>query len=222
MIAAMIDAISPIKSDFYTGVLSILDTLIVAQVLEENFFYCFVSFFSFYIQSYSGALLTLIIATVRIVLTKKSARNVLISNKTILKRSMAAYISLMLAFLAYVTLNTINDVPFALYIEVCYAKVGDPRPVPKPAIMILQVPNLFNLISLLVDLSLLKFLKSVVQSSVNVLKIEQSLEFHDNNDDNIFKSKTEPSSPYISLLNPRPLPIYKSIKNIGQYEYKAA
>ena len=162
--------------------------MVVANVLPANSFYCFTAFVSFYIQSYSGALLTLIIATVRFILTKKSARNVLVRNKTVLIWSLSAYSGLIVLFFGYASINQVLDQPFALYIEACLTSVRPPRVIPKPIILILQMPNVFNVVSLVVDLSLLKFLKSVVRT-VNTLNIDQSVVLNDDNNDEVFRSK---------------------------------
>ena len=50
-----------------------------------------------------------------------------------------------------------------------------------PVILTLQMTNVFNVASLLVDLLMLKFLKSVVMHTTNVLTIDHSLEMQDNN-----------------------------------------
>ena len=71
--------------------------------------------------------------------------------------------------------------PYSVLVEGCAYQVRQPRHIYKPVIMVLQSPNYCNIISLFIDVLMLRFIKKIVAPSANVLIIgpfSQSLQ-HD-------------------------------------------
>ena len=63
------------------------------------------------------------------------------------------------------------DFPFSIIVEACTYQVRQPRHIAKPAVMVLQSPNYFNIISLVIDVLMLRFIKNIVAPVANVLVI---------------------------------------------------
>ncbi len=65
--------------------------------------------------------------------------------------------------MAYFALSTIYDQPYSLLVESCSRK--DPREISPWRILVLTVPNLFNVVSLATDILLIKFLHKTIMPS---------------------------------------------------------
>ena len=68
-----IDTLISVASDLLS---LILDVLVRAEVLQQGFTYCNMSFLALYLPMYYGTVLTFLVAVTRYILTKKSARNI--------------------------------------------------------------------------------------------------------------------------------------------------
>ena len=62
--------------------------------------------------------------------------------------------------MAYFALSTIYDQPYSLLVESCSRK--DPREISPLRILVLTVPNLFNVVSLATDILLIRFLHKTI------------------------------------------------------------
>ena len=71
----------------------------------------------------------------------------------------------------YIGVRGIRDFPFSIIVEACMYQVRQPRHIAEPVFMILQSPNYFNIISLVIDLLMLRFIKKIVAPVANVLVI---------------------------------------------------
>ena len=58
----------------------ILDILVRAEVLQQSFTYCTMSFLALYLPAYYGSVLTFLVAITRYILTIKSAKNIQVKN----------------------------------------------------------------------------------------------------------------------------------------------
>ena len=58
----------------------ILDNLVRAEVLQQSFTYCTMSFLALYLPAYYGSVLTFLVAITRYILTIKSAKNIQVKN----------------------------------------------------------------------------------------------------------------------------------------------
>ena len=98
-------------------------------------------------------------ATIRYNLSCKAAKNIKPSHLEISLGALVAVALMAGTFVCYVLTHAFLDVPYALLVETCLNYETGPRPISQIKVLPLQIPNLFNLSSLLVDLLLIKFLR---------------------------------------------------------------
>jgi len=102
------------------------------------------------------------VAIIRYKLSSKSAKNI---NPSHLGISLGALVAVTLmagTFVSYVLTHALLDVPYALLVETCLNYETGSRSISPIKVLPLQIPNLFNLFSLLVDLLLIKFLRKTI------------------------------------------------------------
>jgi hypothetical protein len=104
------------------GLTSTMYLLVVVKLADASFFFCSLAFYSTYLPWLFGSLLTLMVAAVRFVLTRKSAENVQYSNSTILTKALSLLFTFVGIVLLYFSINTILNEPFAILIEACVAQ----------------------------------------------------------------------------------------------------
>ena len=99
-------------------------------------------------------------------LTVKAAKNQeQPSNSAILIISFVFTAAIATFFLSYVIVISILDLPFSVPTEVCTQttrEANEIRPVPIVSVLVMQLPNLFNILSLITDLWLVRFLRKNV------------------------------------------------------------
>ena len=93
--------------------------LVVVQFADQSLFFCTLMFYSGYLPWLFGSLLTLIVANVRFVLTRKSAVNVQLSNSAILKKTLTLFFTFSGIILVYFSVNMILKEPYAVIVEEC-------------------------------------------------------------------------------------------------------
>jgi hypothetical protein len=77
--------------------------------------------------------------------------------------SISFFVLFAFSFISFVIGNTLLDIPFSFIIEACAKRNEDGRfDVSVPNIVVLQVPNICNIISLTVDLFLVRFLRKTI------------------------------------------------------------
>ena len=87
------------------------------------------------------------------------------SNSKVLMASMLFTAAIAALILCYVIVNTILDQPFSFLAEECARTTRadkEIRPVPMVSILVFQGPNLFNVLSLIIDLWLVCFFRNKV------------------------------------------------------------
>ena len=87
------------------------------------------------------------------------------SNSKILIISFLFTAAIATLLLSYVIVNSILDVPFSVLVEECtrLSREGsDVRLVTMVSVLVMQLPNLFNILSLITDLWLVRFLRKNV------------------------------------------------------------
>jgi len=102
---------------FILGLTIIMDVLILTEILGETYLYCTLTFVAVYLPSICGSFLTLLISIIRYLSTKKSAKNIQIENKTILKWSIFSFALFILCFDLYITVNEIMVNFFKLFLR---------------------------------------------------------------------------------------------------------
>ena len=87
-------------------------------------------------------------------------RNIHPSKEVVTFWSLAMYVPYAVGFMAYFALSTIYDQPYSLLVESCSRKV--PREISPLRILVLTVPNLFNVVSLATDILMIRFLHKTI------------------------------------------------------------
>ena len=118
--------------------------------------------------SYAGAVLTFLISIVRYILALKAARNIQPSNKKVLKLSLLAFASSVVAVSGYIGICQVLDVPYGVLVEACLWELREPREISRSRVIVLQSPNYFNIAALVTDLLMLRFLKKSIQPTVSI------------------------------------------------------
>ena len=97
-------------------------------------------------------------------MTINAGKNQHPSNFKVSLISIASFATITCLFIAYNTVNGLLDKPYSFTIESC-ANRFDPvnRPIPRYNIVFFQMPALFNVCSLLLDVVLIKFLRRTIR-----------------------------------------------------------
>ena len=74
--------IDALISTFSSSLLFSLDIFIAAGFLQQSFHYCNISFLALFLPTYCGGVLTFLVACIRFILAKKSARNIQVTNSS--------------------------------------------------------------------------------------------------------------------------------------------
>ena len=152
------DLISIVCSSF----LFIFDLLFLNGVITNSYLNCTLAFMGANLPCNLGALLTMLIAFIRYYLTVKSAKNIQISNKKVLGCSMALVFLVTIFNVVYFTLSAMQNIPIALYVDACAYPDQEPRELSAINTFILQSPNIYNIIAVIVVLQLVRFLKKII------------------------------------------------------------
>ena len=120
------------------------------------------SFGTQYFPIIFGLLLTMLISSVRYFLTLKSAKNIQVSKTKVTQCVFAIFCIFSLAAVLWWTIHIMLDVPYAIIVETCFYRTRDPRTLPVSKRIALNFPFLFNIVSLLMDILMLRFLKKTI------------------------------------------------------------
>jgi hypothetical protein len=121
-----------------------------------NYPSCYIITMATYLPCSCGALLTLLIAAIRYDLAKKSAKNIVPTNKKILCFPLTTFVAFTLVLLMYTLFCASEDIPFSYFFDVCISPEREPRKQSALNTIILLSPNLFNFISVYVDVSMIR------------------------------------------------------------------
>ena len=121
--------------------------------------FCILDFLSFYLPSYLGACLTLLVASIRYLSAARSSQNKPLTERDISIKAFLVFGCLSTLLLIYISVSTIFDVPFSFIIETC---TNTKRNISTLDVFAVQVPHVFNILSLLLDLSQIRFLRKSV------------------------------------------------------------
>jgi hypothetical protein len=153
-------------STISAGASSVIDTILISG--QRNYPSCFIIVIANYLPCSYGALLTLLIAFIRYDLAKKAAKNIIISNKTILFQPLITFIAFASAQLFYFFLCSQLDIPFSYFFDECTLPHQEPRTYSHFNTIVLQMPNLFSLTSVFVDVLLIRFIQKTVIPRANL------------------------------------------------------
>jgi len=132
---------------------------------RAKFFYCTAGFLCHFLPGFVGACQTFLVASIRYFIALKSAKNQQPSNGRITLAALVFLGVLSLGIVIYVMFFAVQELPYAFTVEECL-KSKDIRVVSGAHQVIHQSPNFFNILSLLVDVSLIRFLRKKIQPQV--------------------------------------------------------
>ena len=104
-------------------------------------------------------MLTLEVAVIRCYLAVNAANCVYPSSVKVLVAALSSFTIYAGLYLAYVSALVYQDVPYSYMIEHCSRSLTKMRPISKGALLSLQIPNVLNVVTMIVDLVLVQFLR---------------------------------------------------------------
>ena len=147
-------------STFCSGVAFIVDSLLLANQIPTNYPICTLAFLMTNLPCCFGAILTLLISQIRLTLAQKASKNIKPSNKKVLCVTLSVFLIIAAPTLTYYGLNAMFGMPIAFFVETCAFPNEEPRFLSRLHLFVLQMPNFFNVLSLITDLKMLRFLKN--------------------------------------------------------------
>jgi len=140
----------------------ILDVFLVLKMFELSYASCLMLLFIAYYPCCFGALLNLLISSIRYTLARKAAQNIKPSNTKVLTWAFLIFFIFVILQVTYFGLNAAWNISFSYFVEVCAYPDQTPRPYSTLNGVVLQMPNIFALISLMVDMQMIQFLKKTI------------------------------------------------------------
>ena len=109
-----------------------------------------------------GAIFNVLISIVRYFLAKLSAQNIQPSNKKVSTIALAVFAALASINLSAYLTHAVLDLPVAFSIEDCAKRELSARPIKPISTLLLLIPIIFSLISLAIDMKMIRFLRKVI------------------------------------------------------------
>ena len=151
-----------ISSTVCSVVSTLFDSLLLAGKLQPNHHVCFLAFLIVNLSNCFGSIFTALIAIVRYFLAKLSAKNIQPSNKKVSTIALAVFAALASINLSAYLTHAVLDLPVAFSIEVCANRDLSARPIKPISTLLLLIPIIFSLISLAIDMKMIRFLRKVI------------------------------------------------------------
>ena len=152
-IDALISSVCAILSIVVDVVWSFVD------IKQFRLIVCSIDFLTHILPSYLGAFLTFLVTSIRFLVTVKGARNQPLSHFHVSLTAAISFSVLVIFILTYIIVNSVLDLPYSFTVEACTRTTRsamDIRPISSYNVIVMQVPNFFNILSLLVDLGLIR------------------------------------------------------------------
>ena len=140
-------------------VATIIRGFVMSNLLTWGFNNCTVLFLSTFLPTHFGGILTCLVAAIRLILTKKSAQNIQVSNSKVFILSFSTFLLFVALYGAYYAFNLMLDIPFVIVVEVCSSKI---RPVGTVNNMMFRSGFIFNMISIVLDILMIRFIRQTV------------------------------------------------------------
>ena len=109
-----------------------------------------------------GLFLSMLISVVRYFLTLKSAKNIQVSKTKVTGLTLAIFFILASTSLAWWAIQLMFDIPYSILVESCFSQAREPRPLTLKGRVVLNYPYIFILVSLTLDVLLLRFLQKTI------------------------------------------------------------
>jgi len=155
------DALIATSCSIVTTIITIIR--VVASIDSAKVVFCTVEFLSFLLPSYLGACLIFLVTSVRFYFTVSTTKNhKLIKNSTVLALAFCLFGAIATFILSYIIINVALDLPTSFMVEECSRPAKDIRPPSSFYLAVMQIPNFFNVCSLVIDLCLIRILRKKV------------------------------------------------------------
>ena len=132
---------------------------VMSNILSWGFGNCSVLFFSTFLPTYFGGILTCLVATIRFILVKKSAQNSQISNLKVFIFSFSTFFFFVALTVCFYTVNLVLNIPYVLIVEICSNKR---RPIGLLNALALRTGMIFNILSIILDILVIRFIRKNV------------------------------------------------------------
>ena len=152
-----------LNSSLFSISSTVFDTLFLTNKVQPNALLCLLAFLSSYLPNCFGSILTLLISLIRYTLARESARNIQHSNKKVSTFAILLFATSSTVILAICVIFALFDFSLVAFVDICAGK--DVRPKHIAANLFLLAPNVWNVLALLTDIQMLKFLKKVIMPS---------------------------------------------------------
>ena len=131
----------------------------MSNIFSWGFSNCSVLFFSTFLPTYFGGILTCLVATIRFILVKKSAQNTQISNLKVFIFSFSTFFFFVALTVCFYTVNLVLNIPYVLIVEICSNKR---RPIGLLNALALRTGMIFNILSIILDILVIRFIRKTV------------------------------------------------------------
>jgi hypothetical protein len=138
---------------------TVIRGFVISNIFNWGFSNCTVLFLSTFLPTHFGGILTCLVAAIRLILTKKSAQNIQVSNTKVFILSSLTFLIFVALYGAHYTFNLMLDIPFVIVVEVCSSKI---RPVGTVNNMMFRSGFIFNMISIVLDILMIRFIRQTV------------------------------------------------------------
>lgn len=144
---------------------------VAAPIDSPGIVFCATEYMAILLPFYLGPCLTFLVTSVRCHLTLKAAKShQQIENSKLFVATFSVFGLVTGLILSYVIANAALDLPFSFIVEECSRSAEEIRSTSKIHVLVMQVPNLFNVCSVIIDLYLIKFIRK------KILPIDQPTE----------------------------------------------
>ena len=154
--------LASINSTVCSMLSTVFDSFSLTENLQPNKHVCFVAFLTVHLSNSFGAIFNVLISIVRYFLAKLSAQNIQPSNKKVSTIALTVFTALAAISLSACMIHAVLDLPLAFSIEVCANRDLSERRIEPFSTLVLLIPNIYSLISLVIDMKMIQFLRKVI------------------------------------------------------------
>ena len=151
-----------LSSTIFAVASTILDTIFLTKAVESSFTLCSLAYVVAYLPVSFGAILTLLITFTRYFLAIKSAKNIHPSPKKVSFIGLGIFTVSAVFSIVFFTLSLHFGIFASHFIVACAEWDKDPNDTPFVVALFLLHPSVCNVLSLLTDINMLRFLHSVL------------------------------------------------------------
>ena len=138
---------------------TIIRGFVMSNLLTWGFNNCTVLFLSTFLPTHFGGILTCLVAAIRLILAKKSAQNIQVSNKKVSIWSFSTFLFFVALSGTFYAVNLILNIPFVVIVEICK---NERRPVGTFNSLASRTGIIFYIFSIILDILVIRFIRKTV------------------------------------------------------------